>query len=119
MKLVENHIIKKNKQVDDLCSKSRALYNQALYYWRQSLAGKIESFSEYELTKLFAEFDEKNYRSLPIQTSQQTIKLLFTRTNSSIQGKISRLSPMAISTVSIPSSISLAHKNAESRIISL
>lgn len=76
MKLVERHIIKE-AQYEELCIKSKNLYNQALYYWRQSLFGNIQYFTEYDLTKLFTEFDEENYRALPAQTSQQIIKLLF------------------------------------------
>lgn len=76
MQLVEKHIIK-NIEMFSICEKSKNLYNQALYYWRQSLIGNIQYFTEYELIKLFCEFDEENYRVLPAQTSQQIIKLLF------------------------------------------
>jgi putative transposase len=76
MQLVEKHILK-SQEYKDLCVKAKNLYNQALYYWRQSMFKKIEYFTEYELTGLFAEFNEENYRALPIQTSQQIIKLLF------------------------------------------
>lgn len=61
----------------EICVKAKNLYNQALYYWRQSIFKNIQYFSEYELTKLFAEFNEENYRNLPTQTSQQIIKTLF------------------------------------------
>jgi len=70
MQLVERHIIKDDRFMD-ICVKSKNLYNQSLYYWRQSIFGKIQYFSEYELTKLFAEYDEENYRDLPAPTSQQ------------------------------------------------
>lgn len=76
MQLVEKHIFK-NKQYNDLCEKTKNLYNQALYYWRQSIFKNIEYFNEYELTGLFAEFNEKSYKELPAATSQQVIKLLF------------------------------------------
>jgi putative transposase len=76
MQLTERHIIKDSSFLD-ICVKSKNLYNQSLYYWRQSLFGNVQYFSEYELTKLFAEYNEENYRALPIQTSQQIIKLLF------------------------------------------
>lgn len=76
MQLVERHIVT-GKQYQDLCVKAKNLYNQALYYWRQSMFGNIAYFSEYELTGLFAEFKEENYTVLPAQTSQQIIKLLF------------------------------------------
>jgi len=76
MQLVERHIIKDDRFMD-VCVKAKTLYNQALYYYRQSLFGNIQYFNEYELTGLFAEYKEENYISLPAQTSQQIIKLMF------------------------------------------
>jgi putative transposase len=76
MQLVEQYIVKDPNMVE-LCKLCKNLYNQVLYYWRQSLFKKIQYFSEYELTGLFAEFKEENYIKLPAQTSQQVIKLLF------------------------------------------
>lgn len=76
MQLVEKHIVKGN-EYNDLCVKAKNLYNQSLYYWRQSIFGNIQYFTEYELTGLFAEYKEENYVALPAQTSQQIIKLLF------------------------------------------
>lgn len=76
MQLVERHIINDDCYYS-LCVKAKNLYNQALYYWRQSIFGNIQYFSEYELTGLFAEHKEENYIALPAQTSQQIIKLLF------------------------------------------
>lgn len=86
MQLVEQHIIKDDRFMD-LCVKAKNLYNQSLYYWRQSIFGNIQYFSEYELTKLFAEYDEENYRALPAQTSQQIIKSLFKNIRSWYQGR--------------------------------
>jgi len=76
MQLVERHILK-SEQYHELCVKAKNLYNQSLYYWRQSIFGNIEYFTEFELTRLLAEYNEENYKSLPAQTSQQVIKLLF------------------------------------------
>jgi putative transposase len=76
MQLVERHIIK-DERFMGICVKAKNLYNQSLYYYRQSLFGKIQYFKEYELTGLFAEYGEENYTSLPAQTSQQIIKLMF------------------------------------------
>ena len=76
MQLVERHILT-DKSCYDLCVKAKLLYNQSLYYWRQSIFGNIQYFSEYELTGLLAEYNDENYKSLPAQTSQQIIKLLF------------------------------------------
>lgn len=77
MQLTEIHIIQNNKELEDFCIKCKLLYNQSLYYLRESLFGNIQKFSEYELTTLMAEYNEKSYRVLPAVTSQQIIKLLF------------------------------------------
>lgn len=77
MQLVERHKITKDKALEAICHKSGLLYNIANYYMRHSFFGKIQKFSEYELTGLFAEFDQPDYRELPAWTSQQVIKLLF------------------------------------------
>jgi putative transposase len=77
MRVVERHIITNNQGLQELCSKSKRLYNQCLYYLRQSLFGNIQRFTEYELMKLLAEYNDVDYRALPAQTSQQVIKLLF------------------------------------------
>jgi putative transposase len=76
MQLVEIHI-KDDKQIEAMCIKAKSLYNQSLYYWRQSIFGNIQYFNEYELTGLFALHNEQSYKDLPAQTSQQVIKLLF------------------------------------------
>lgn len=76
MQQVESHILN-TKEIEAICIKAKLLYNQSLYYLRQSLFGNIEKFSEYELTGLFAEYSEEVYKALPAQTSQQVIKLLF------------------------------------------
>ena len=76
MQLTEIHI-KNSKEIEDVCVKAKLLYNQSLYYMRQSIFGRIQYFTEYELTGLFAEFNEDNYRALPAQTAQQIIKLMF------------------------------------------
>lgn len=77
MQLVERHIIVDCFELEEICSKSKRLYNQALYYLRQSSFGKIERFSENELTGLMAEFNHEDYRSLPAQTAQQVVKKCF------------------------------------------
>ena len=76
MQLTEQHIIKTDEW-RDLCVKAKELYNQTLYYYRQSLFKKIEYFSEYELSGLFAEYNEITFRALPSNTSQQIIKQIF------------------------------------------
>lgn len=76
MQLTEQHIIHDDR-FREWCVKAKNLYNQSLYYWRQSLFGNIERFTEYELSGLYTKFNEETYRALPIHTSQQIIKFLF------------------------------------------
>lgn len=76
MQLTEQHIIKDDR-FRDWCVKAKNLYNQMLYYWRQSIFGNIQYFTENELTGLMQEFNEDNFRGLPANTSQQIIKVLF------------------------------------------
>jgi len=76
MQRVEQHIIKDDR-FKDWCVKAKNLYNQSLYYWRQSIFGNIQYFSEYELVGLMQEYNEDNFRALPANTSQQIIKVLF------------------------------------------
>lgn len=77
MQLVERHIKINDKPIEELCVKAKNLYNQSLYYLRQAIFGKIQYFSEYELSGLFAEFNQNDFRNLPSQTSQQIIKQVF------------------------------------------
>jgi putative transposase len=77
MQLVERHIIVKDNNVKALCVLAKNLYNQSLYYLRQATFGNIQYFKEYELSGLFAEFNQDDYKALPAQCSQQIIKLLF------------------------------------------
>lgn len=76
MKLAEQHIIHDDRFREG-CINAKNLYNQVLYYCRQSIFGKIQFFKEYEISSLFCEFDEDNFRSLPSGTSQQIIKSVF------------------------------------------
>lgn len=76
MQLVEQHIIMDNR-FRDWCVKAKNLYNQSLYYYRQSVFKNIEYFSEYELLGLFREFKEENYIKLPSHCGQEVIKTLF------------------------------------------
>ena len=80
MKLVEQHIIKSNnpnyKELDNLCFLSKNLYNQALYRIRQQFF-KDKSFKNYyELNRELHDENQIDYRSLPANTSQETLKLV-------------------------------------------
>jgi len=86
---VERHIFVSN-EFDEICYLSKNLYNYCNYVLRQALSGKHENIlefvdlikgdkyiSEFDLSKRLAILNQIDYRSLPIQTSQQVIKLLF------------------------------------------
>jgi len=82
MQLTERHIIHNSKQLEELCAKSKRLYNYTLYHLRQALFGKIEKFTEFELIKLMTEFNQEDFRSLPNNISQSVVKNCFQNWNS-------------------------------------
>lgn len=86
MQQVERHIILDNR-FEDICHKSGLLYNFVTYHYRQAIFGKQHFFTEFELSKLCAEFNQEDYRSLPSQTSQQVIKQVFQNFKSWIAAK--------------------------------
>ncbi len=69
MHLTEHHIIKTDEW-RPWCEKAKNLYNQSLYYWRQSIFGKIQYFTEYDLLNLYREFNDPTYRELPSHCGQ-------------------------------------------------
>ena len=81
LRRVERHIVTKTDKnyeaIKEICHKSKNLYNYANYILRKSFFETRKLPEEYELTKLLANSDQDDYRSLPAQTAQQTIKLLF------------------------------------------
>jgi hypothetical protein len=80
MLLVERHIVSKRKQqfkvLDDLCYKSKNLYNAALYFIRQEYFSSGRIIRYHELEKHFKQINQADYRALPISSSQQTLLLL-------------------------------------------
>lgn len=76
MQQVEQHIVKDGR-FKEWCVKAKNLYNQSLYYWRQSIFGNIQYFSEYELLGLFREYKEENFIQLPSHCGQEVLKNLF------------------------------------------
>lgn len=78
---VERHIIKKGRynysEIASICRLSKNLYNYANYLVRQEffVTGKIPK--EYDLSKTLANSNQVDYRALPAQTAQQTIKQVF------------------------------------------
>lgn len=80
MQLVEQHIIKKNderyKILDEVCFKSKNLYNAALYEIRQHFFNTKQFLNWFSIDKMFKERKQDDYYSLPCKVSQQTLKLL-------------------------------------------
>lgn len=80
MQLVEQHIIKKNderyKILDEVCFKSKNLYNAALYEIRQHFFNTKQFLNWFSVDKIFKEEKQDDYYSLPCKVSQQTLKLL-------------------------------------------
>lgn len=80
MQLVEQHIIKKNdnryKLLDDICFKSKSLYNAALYTVRQHYFETKQFLNYFEIDKKFKKEHQADYYNLPCKVSQQTLKLL-------------------------------------------
>ena len=80
MKLIQSSIIKKSdkryKEIIDLCHKSKNLYNAALYEIRQKYFKDKKYLNYMELDRLFKETNNIDYRSLPSQTAQQTMRMV-------------------------------------------
>ena len=77
MKRVERHIVIGDPALEALAHKTKNLYNYANYQVHQNFFATSELLNEYELTTLLAKENQVDYRDLPAQTAQQTIKLLF------------------------------------------
>lgn len=80
MRLVEQHIIKSNNQyykdLKELCRKSKNLYNTTLYTIRQHFF-EAKSYLPYvQVDKIFKDMNNIDYRSLPSQTAQQTMRMV-------------------------------------------
>ena len=73
-------IVKKNdkirKEIDNLCFKSKNLYNKGLYEVRQYFFNNNKYLNYFSLEKLMKDNNDTDYRNLPIKSSQQTLKLL-------------------------------------------
>ena len=78
---VERHIIQRGRhnyqEIQTICHLSKNLYNYINYILRQSFfeTGKIPS--EYDISTQLAKENQQDFRALPSQVSQQTIKLVF------------------------------------------
>ena len=80
MQLVEKHIIKKNNKyytiLNDLCFKSKNLYNATLYAVRQHFFENNKFLNYYSLQPQFQNNNQFDYRQLPTNVSQQVMKLV-------------------------------------------
>ena len=81
LRRVERHIITKTDKnyeaIKEICHKSKNLYNYANYILRKSFFETNKLPNEYDLEKNLTNKNQSDYRALPAQTAQQTIKLLF------------------------------------------
>ena len=76
MYLVERHIIKNNKELDQVCFNSKNLYNRALYLVRQHYFKTKGYLNFFGVNKLMIESKDIDYYSLPCKVSNQTLRLL-------------------------------------------
>ena len=80
MRLVEQHIIKPNnrhyKELKNLCRLSKNLYNATLYEIRQYFFENKKYLPYPSVDKKFKETNNIDYRSLPSQTAQQTMRMV-------------------------------------------
>ena len=79
MNLVEQHIIEKSnssfKELDDLCFKSKNIYNSTLYLWRQKLINDKNFISSKESYKLIKELN--SYTEIPQNVAVATFNLVY------------------------------------------
>ena len=76
MYLTERHIIKNNKELDELCFNSKNLYNRALYLVRQHYFKTKSYLNYYNINRLMVDSKDEDYYSLPCKVSNQTLMLL-------------------------------------------
>lgn len=78
---VERHIIRKGRynyqEIQTVCHLSKNLYNYVNYILRQSFFETKAIPGEYEISTQLAKENQADFRALPAQVSQQTIKLVF------------------------------------------
>jgi len=74
VKRTEQIWLKPDKNISHMCHLSKNLYNEANYVVRQKLFSDGKWIRYNQLDKMLK--NSENYRSLPVQSSQQTLKLL-------------------------------------------
>nr|DAY19290.1 MAG TPA: endonuclease [Caudoviricetes sp.] len=76
MYLTERHIIKNNKELDEICFKSKNLYNRALYLIRQHYFETKKYLNYYDINRIMIDSKDTDYYSLPCKVSNEILKLL-------------------------------------------
>jgi putative transposase len=76
MYLTERHIIKNSKELDEVCFKSKNLYNKALYLVRQHYFNTKEYLDYFKVYHILSDSKDEDYYSLPTRVSDQTLRLL-------------------------------------------
>ncbi len=78
MTMCETHLISKSspfyEEMDDLCFRSKNLYNASLYATRQKFFNSKEFQNYYENDKIFNSDEQKDYKALPAKVAQQVLK---------------------------------------------
>ena len=74
--LTERHIIKNNKELDEVCFKSKNLYNKALYLIRQHYFETKGYINYYNINRIMVDSKDIDYYSLPARVSNETLMLL-------------------------------------------
>ena len=76
MYLTERHVIKNNKELDEVCFKSKNLYNKALYLVRQHYFKTKGYLNFFAVNKLMIDSKDEDFYALPTRVSTQTLRLL-------------------------------------------
>jgi len=76
MYLTERHIIKNNKELDELCFKTKNLYNKALYLVRQHYFETKGYLNFFKVNRLMVDSKDEDYYALPTRVANQTLMLL-------------------------------------------
>nr|DAN33187.1 MAG TPA: endonuclease [Caudoviricetes sp.] len=76
MYLIERHVIKSNKELDELCFKSKNLYNRALYLVKQHYFETESYLNFFGVNKLMVDSKDVDYYALPTKVSKQTLMSL-------------------------------------------
>ena len=76
MYLVERHIIKDNKDLDEVCFKSKNLYNKAMYSVKQHYFNTKQYLDFFKLSKILRDSKDSDYYSMNTRVSNGTLRLL-------------------------------------------